>query len=258
MNRKKKLELALVVIWTIVAYIITSMYGGNYLFSAFFFLVIPSIYFFLRNKEIIRKTLIVSIGIVAPLTVIANYLAHKDGAWMNYSPTQTFVLGIVPIEDFLWGTLYFIFMISFYEYFFDIPNKKQGQVIPPIFFSTLKVLFILTCIAVPIFILYPSFSIPYIYILIIIFAFILFPLLILCKYRHFINSILLSGVYFTFMSFLYEHVANMHNQWSFPGNHFIGHINYFGYVIPVEEFIWLFLAMPALLVYYEFFSDDRR
>jgi hypothetical protein len=148
------------------------------------------------------------------------------------------------------------FITSFYEYFFDRKSKQNN--IPKIFYKFISILYIVALFIILIIVLFPEFYIPYIYALIIAVCFILFPIIILQKYTKCFRAIAWTTIYFTFMSLLYEHVASLQHQWDFPGNHFVGYVQYGGINIPLEEFAWLFLAVPALLSYYEFFADDRR
>jgi hypothetical protein len=56
-----------------------------------------------------------------------------------------------------------------------------------------------------------------------------------------------------------EYIGLKLGHWNFPGEHFIGFANFFGFVIPYEEILFYFILFaPGVLVYYEFFDDDCK
>lgn len=65
--------------------------------------------------------------------------------------------------------------------------------------------------------------------------------------------------YFFLVSVLAELTGLQLNQWTFPGQHFIGWVELFGYRFPFEElFFWFIIGAISILSYYEFFDDDRK
>ena len=68
----------------------------------------------------------------------------------------------------------------------------------------------------------------------------------------------LTGVYFFYLTFVYEVIALKLGWWNFPASDYIGWISIMGIKFPFEEFLfWLVLIAMASLSYYEFFDDDE-
>jgi hypothetical protein len=84
-------------------------------------------------------------------------------------------------------------------------------------------------------------------------------ILFLLRFPRFLSRFVVIGVYFFFVLLVYEITALQIGLWSFPGSHFIGWVNLFGYSFPIEEFaFWMMFATLSVLAYYEYFADDRR
>ncbi|HBC45391.1 TPA: hypothetical protein DCZ81_04450, partial [Candidatus Collierbacteria bacterium] len=82
---------------------------------------------------------------------------------------------------------------------------------------------------------------------------------IICDLYRLISKYIKIALYFFVLSFLFEITAIQLNQWSFPGNHFIGWVEIFGYRFPIEEFFFYFIMCSVgAISYYEFFDDDRK
>ena len=83
--------------------------------------------------------------------------------------------------------------------------------------------------------------------------------LFLYHYPKFLLKYCLEGLYFFFLLLAFEITALKTGQWIFPAGDFIGTVTMFGVTFPIEEFvIWMMIATPPLLSYYEFFADDRK
>ena len=101
--------------------------------------------------------------------------------------------------------------------------------------------------------------IPYAYVILGVTVGLVPLLLFLRHFPHFYLRFLLITLYFIFVSILVEYAGLELNQWTFPGSHYLWQFNFFGYRIPVEEFIFYFvLSTPAFLAYYEYLDDDRK
>jgi len=68
-----------------------------------------------------------------------------------------------------------------------------------------------------------------------------------------------AGLYFLFVSGLFEYVGTSLDYWNFPGRNFLGWMPFFGQTIPYEEFtFFIALISLALISYYELTDDDCR
>lgn len=250
-----KLDALFVFSWTLVAFVLSLLYGRNYLLTGLFFFVIPSIYLSLRRPGLIKKCFIVSAVFTIPAVGIASYLAHTDGAWFNFAISGVRILNSYPLDDFLWALIYFYYILAVYEFFID------GEVnlnLPKKFVKFYEIVIPLTILFSLIAYIRGGIQLQYTYFLSIIVWFIVVPWTIIAYHPVLIPKIVKLGVYFLFLSVLDEYIANVNVNWTFPGRHFIGYVSIFNISFPLEEFMWLFLAVPAIVTYYEFVADDER
>lgn len=206
--------------------------------------------------KIIRKSSIVSLILVIPLVTIVNYLAHTDGSWYNFSVIGIRIFDAYPIDDFIWGFFYFYYNIMVYEYFFE----RERILTLPKRFVRFEVIALLVSILFSLFI-YVTGSrlvLEYSYLWLVLIIFLLLPALIFIFHRKIFIKAVLTGIFFLPLTFLYEYVASVKGNWLFPGENFIGYVNVLGITFPFEELLWLFMATPAIIAYYEFFADDDR
>lgn|SRR3989338_6142471 len=255
-ENKKRVVLWTLAFWNILAFFISYSIGHNYLITGAFFLGIPAVFLSWMRPSIIKKTSAVSLVFVIPLVTIASYLAHKDGSWYDVTVTGVRFFDAYPLDDFIWGFLYAYFIIAFYEYFFE--HEKVLRT-PKIFSKYWKIALSISVLFSVFVWLFPELVVvPYFYIWFVLLMMILLPGLILAYHPTILEKITKTGLYFLFLSLLHEYVAVTNGNWFFPGQHFIGYVELFDARIPFEEFLWLLLAVPAVLCYYEFFADDRR
>jgi hypothetical protein len=251
---RHRTELILLLLWNIPAFLL-SLLTSNYLVSAFWFFGIPSLYLLLKAPKCAKKPFLFSTVFTLTGLPIIDYLAHQDGSWFNFSITGIRFLNSYPIEDFVWGILYFFYVLFIYEYFFE---REKILKVPKKFirFEVLGV--VLAVVGTGLFYIFPTFSIPYFYAGSMVIFGIFIPGLILCAHPRLLNKMILLALYFIPLSFLYEWVANYKVQWTFPGKNFIGYVELVGVTFPFEEMVWLVIVPAATALYFEFFADDDR
>ena len=155
------------------------------------------------------------------------------------------------------GLLWALFAVLFYEHFFD---RSHSPRFPK---SYNKLLYLFAVLIAGVFITYfinPALLvIPYFYFWVSV-IFVVIPLIwFLYSRPKFLSRLTVAGVYFFIVLLLFELAALAVGLWTFPGTHFIGWVELFGYSFPMEEFVfWMMFATPSLLAYYEFFADDRK
>lgn len=256
-KNSRQTDFWLLFFWNIVAFGLSFVIGFNYLITAFLFFVIPSLYLSYKRKDLIKKTAIVSLVFTITLTFIVDYLVHQDGGWQNFSVINFYLFDSFPIDDFLWGYLYFYYIFIFYEYFFDRDRNKAkistkfkyleiGAIVS-------NMIFILAIILFP-----DKIKLPYAYTFLVVFYAVIFPIILFQKEKKIFSNIIKTGLFFSFLSILYEYVANVMGNWTFPGNNFLGFVTILDVTFPLEELFWLIFTVPAMLIYYEFFADDGK
>lgn len=257
-SRRKKIDLILIILWPIIASIASFLLQTNFLESIILFLVIPSLYLSLRNKEFIKKSFIFSLAAL-PILVVIGYVSVKTGTW--FFPVSVFnyrLFGVIAFEEWIWFISWVYFISMFYEYFLDekcthkFTNPRLKY--PVIAFLCLLIIFLGTLFFTGTFL-----KIPYFYLLFgIVFA-VLPIIFVFLKLPNLLTKFAEATLYFSFMSFLWELVAIPLGHWSFPGNSFIGWVQVFGVSFPFEEFfIWILLGAAGILSWYEFFDDDKK
>jgi hypothetical protein len=259
MKKRESIDLALILIWPIVATVISLFLKTNSLWTLFLFFVLPSLYLGYRGKEYVKKVLIYSTITTIPLMIWIEYIAEITGTWFVPSTSFPFKLfGLVAIEVILWAFLTAFFILIFYEYFINKHRTKK------LYTSRLKHIgiagLILLGIFIFLFLIAPSLlKIPYFYMFFGVIL-LLIPFLVqMLKYPKTTSKFFLAGAYFFYFHFILEVVGLKLGLWTFPGTDFIGWINIFGVGFPIEELIfWFILLALTTISYYEYFDDDEK
>jgi len=257
MKKPGTIDLALILIWPILAAIIVLASKANLLVSTLIFAGVPSIYLSFRAKENIDKALIFSLmGI--PIGIAFDYIGTISGSWIVPSVFPFKLFGIVTMEFIIWGLIMTYFIIMFYEYFLHKHvTKKMWQ-------PRLKYLFFIWVILFGIFAIFffnfpLKLSIPYFYLL---FGIILFAIPIsieLYLQPNFISKFIKAGAYFFYIFFIHEVTSLQLGHWAFPGRYFIGWVEIFNVRFPIEELVFfIILFSVATLTFYQFFDDYQK
>jgi hypothetical protein len=254
-----KIDIVLIILFPVLAAILTFIFKTNFLISTFLFFGIPSFYLSLRKPGIVFKSLVFSAIFAIPFGFMIDYLAVVDKSWII--PTSVFnfrLFGLTTLDGLIWGILYIFFIVMFYEYFLDF--GKRGDTVSKNIKYLFSFLLVLLIVFFALMFVNPkSLQIEYFYLKSGI-TIGLIPLLIfLSFFPRFWKKYVIIGVYFFGASLLHELTALYVGQWIFPGKHFIGFIEMFGLRFPFEElFFWMILCAVSVLSYYEFFADDTR
>lgn len=260
MGKKERItiDFVLLLIWPIIASIISLVLKPNYLISIFLFFGLPAVYLSYLAKKHIKKSLIFSLIFGLIFGIIIDYIASLTKTWSVISLFSFKLFNHVLIEDLIWGVVWIYFILMFYEYFLDQHvtkenyNKNMKYLI--IILLSLLVLFFFFLLTSP-----TLLNIPYFYLTLGI-IFIFLPLIFfILKFPRLITKFFKAGAYFFFLSFTYEITALKLGWWAFPGTQFIGWVEFLGLKFPFEElFFWIMLGAMAALAWYEFFDDDRK
>lgn len=248
-------------LWPIVASVISILMNANFFVSTVIFLGIPSVYLSFLNKEHIKKLGIFSILFAIPICLVVDYIMEATGGW--YVPQSLFgsfrLFDFVTADLVLWGFLEAYFILMFYETYLDKKFK------PKLYHPNLKYLFILFYLSLSVFVLFYIFNpsilqINYFYLKMgIVMA--VFPVLgMLLKFPRFLNRYLNIAAYFFIFNIVYEITAVKLHQWSFPvENQLIGIVDFMGVRFAFEELIfWMILTAMSVVSFYEVFDDDLK
>lgn len=254
----KKLDIFLLILFPIIATSTTLVLRLNYFWAILLFFGLPAFWLSLRTQKMIVRTALFSVAFTIPFAIVMNYLAVQDSSW--YVPITIFpfrLLGDLPIEDIILGFLLTYAVVICYEHFLDkgkynLIDRKMKYFVWP--FALLLIVFF------ALFVIHPEFlKIKYSYFWIGT-VFLVLPIIsTLSFFPKLLSKYLKVGAYFAILLAIFEYTGLTLNHWIFPGKNFLGWIPYFGYQIPVEEFIfWIILSVIGILSYYEFFDDDGR
>jgi len=259
MKKRESIDLALILIWPIIAAIISFTIKPNTFVSIILFLVIPSLYLSIQGKEYWKKSAIFAAGAIIPIMIAIDYIAHLTGIWIIPETILPFkIFDFVTLEVILWAFFTTYFVVVFYEYFLNKHATKR------LWTSKTKYLFLAGLILFVLFVFFYFFfpnllKIPYWYLVFgVVLALIPF-LLQLFKYPKTTSKFLLPFIYFFFMFFIWEITGLKLGWWDFPGEMFIGWISIFGTNFPFEEALfWFVLLALSILSFYEYFDDDEK
>lgn len=257
-GEKRKLDIALLILFPILAAIASLMMKADFLVSTLLFFGPISVLLSYRNQKAIKKTLVFSMIFSVPFAIIVDYIATVSQAW--YVPETIFpsrFLNVIPIEDFIWAFMLVYSIIIFYERFFDKTGKeimsKRIRFLGWILSSALFLFFVVLFAAQSI--LY----VKYAYFWMGVILFLAPTIIFLLYFPNLLAKYVKTGAYFFFLFLLLELTGLHLDQWRFPSDHFIGWVELFGHKFPFEEFFFfIMISAVVILSYYEFFDDDRK
>ena len=253
----RKLDILILIFFPLFAMVTSIALEANYLISTLLFFGAPSLYLSVRNYKIILKSFIFSMLLGFPFATIINSVAVLSKSWLTYSIFDFRFLGLIPIEDFVFGTLFVYLTIMFYEHLLDKGKDNKIDKKLRLFIIPLTIIFLIFLI-----IIFKSselLNIPYAYFWIGLLAGLLPLAAMLSFFPRLFCKFIKAASYFFFLTLLFELTALHLDQWVFPGDQFIFWVDIAGNRFPFEElFFWVILASISVLTYYEFFADDRK
>lgn len=215
------------------------------------------VYLGLRSRKNWKKIAVGSLVFGFLFGSILEFFAHVTHTWIVPSTLFPFrILGLVTIESFLGYVCMTLYVLVFYEHFFD--KDKNHRISPHIWVAIIPALLAWVVI---VFLHYtnPSklfFTHAYLKMGIaatipLVLQIIRRPKLIF-KYAPFAVSLF-------FIIFSWEIVGLKFNYWTFPGTDYLATVSFFGQHFPIEEIIFWMLLYPATIAsYYERFIDDGK
>ena len=254
----KKLDIVLLILFPIVSVVLSLAFSVNFLVSILLFFGLPSLWLSFRTQSQVKKTFLFSFILSIPLGIFIDYIATIDNSW--FVPTTVFpfrLFGVVPIEDLIWGFFLIYSIVIFYEHFLDkgkheLVDRRMKYLAWPLII--LMLVFFAALFTKP-----DLLIIPYAYFWLGTIFFILPSITFLSFFPRLLSKYVKTASYFFLLAILFELTGLQLNQWTFPGNNFIGWVELFGHRFPFEEFFfWFVMGAISVLSYYEFFYDDRK
>ncbi len=251
----KKSDLIILILSPIIAILISLFLHANFLITMLLYFAIPSIYFSYKTPLAIKKTMLIALWAL-PITLFLDYLAFLNETWSVPTIFPFRILGLIPLEDFIFSFLFVYFVVILKEHFFEKTHN-------PNYYKLIRYGITVIIFLIVFFILYfysPNIlRIPYYYLWLVIAVFLL-PIIITSIIFPKLRKIMaLIGLYFFLIMLPYELVALHLGLWSFPAVDYIGFIRILGFRFPIEEFLtWEILAAAAVICYAEFGIEIKR
>lgn len=256
MSKNKYIDAVVLGSLIVFAPLLSFVFKTNLLISIFLFYGLPALWLSFRIPGCIKRAAVFSlIGTV--MFFVLDYIAVLDGAWWVSTIFKFRILGILPVEDSIWMFLGCYLVVMFYECFDD---QGPHQVKKTKLKYLIRVVVLIVSSFLVFLIFYPQFLvIRYAYLWIGIIFSIIPTLVIIGMYPRLLFKLIRTNFYMFSLQLPFEIVALKTDQWSFPGDNFIGWVEFAGVRFPFEEFlIYISMTGIALLAYYEFFDDDGK
>ena len=254
---KKRVQFIVLVIYEFFIGYLALSFDFNALWYLGMSWVIPTLFFLyklhINRYQYILEALMWSI----PGSLLIDWVGHYSKAWSYwgnplFASTGINILGI-PLESFVWGSVFWIFYVVIYEYFFDenrasnFNNKEKFVAFGLVILSLVMVLLIN---------LYQP-TIPFFYSLILL-SIIFIIVISLIPYRQLIPRVLKFGLIVFILGLQIEFFALKLNLWFFSGGDYLKEIQFFGNFIPIEELLWWVMVPMAIAAIHEIFADNHR
>ena len=225
---------------------------ANYFFSIMFFMLLPSIilHYLLKRRGSDDKDILQFSAICLLFIIPYTYLAHLNNVWFE-TTMLPFRVSNFPLESFAFGFLYVYMNVAFYRYFVESrPSQQKTVHIKPLlafavaFFVCFLLQNMLDLAHIPLFYLWANL---FLFLLAILFS------ILLARPELWMKGMVVS--LFGFPAFVcFEYTAMKIGNWSFPVGHHVAYAPFFGYTLPVEEFMFALMTPVCIVLLYEFFS----
>jgi hypothetical protein len=258
MEKRKKLDLIILLIYPIIGAIGSHLLNINAFGSVMVFFGLPSLYLTIRAIKYAKRSIIFSIISSVPLIIIIDYIAHLTDQWIIPNSILPRIFQYITVEVIVWAILNCYFVIMFYEYFLHHHFTKK------LWSNKLRYLFIFGLFLFVLFLFAYNFAPAYLHIPFFYLWFglilILIPIILqLFTHPKFVSKFFETAAYFFYLTLTYEITALQLGWWDFPGEKFIGWISFFNIRFPVEELVfWLLLFAMCILTFYEYFDDEEK
>lgn len=254
---KHRRQFIFLLVWPLVAVLISFVFNVHPDVGHTLFVGIPAILLVIWAPRYIKKVAIFS-AVFLPLWLFVEHVMHTTGQWYALTAFPNRLLGSIAWESPVWFFFVQVYVLMFWEYFFEHHKKVQawGHRMKPLVLALFGFLIVTTAL----WFWFPkALLIPYFYFVLMLTIFVLPLALELRAHPKLIPRFLKVGSYFAYVFILYEITAVALGHWWFPSDKFIGWVQLFGSQFPFEEFIsWILIGSMTCLAWYEHFDDDEK
>jgi hypothetical protein len=256
-STKKKLQFLVLIAYEVTAGFIALFLDFNALWYLGISWVLPTL-FFLYKLHINRYRYVIEALLWSiPGSLVVDWIGHYTRTWSYWDnplfASSGFGVFGIPLESFLWGSLFWIFYVVVYEYFFD-ENRSSD-------FNNKEKLIVcsLGAISLSLVILINSYkpTIPLFYLLILL-LFVFLTALALAPYRKLAPRVLKFSSIVFILGLIVEFFSLKLGLWLFPEGDFVRTILVSGQMVPVEEVAWWFIVPMFIAAVHEVFADNHK
>jgi hypothetical protein len=216
----KKVDIIFLILSPIFATLSSLIFRTNLLTTLLLYFGIPSIYLTFRNPHAIKKSFIFSFFTTMIIGPVLDYLAVVNNSW--FIPFSVFprILGVIVVEDVIFGILLTYNIIMLYEHLLDKGKHNLRD-------TNLKYLIsIFTLLALIFYIIYFNkldlFRIPFYYLKFGTIVVLIPTISFLSFFPRLLSKFIKAAVYFFIQGLMFELTALYLNNWVFKGNEYIG------------------------------------
>lgn len=253
MSKDKKIKLALLGGYIVVACILVFLLKPYYFYSLLIVMVPPTVANFIWLKGSRKRVLtfsVVTTTLFAPPIELASRLSD---AWEVQSIFPR-LLGEISVENMTFAFINFLWVLSFYEYF--VNGDKRGGI--SVNFKYLVTLYLFLAVVIfslffinPALVTFTYFEVSLLVLMI--------PCAIIFSIRpKMIKKVIVPTAFFAFTFFIYEVVSLAIGSWWWPGDYLFP-LEFAGTVFPLDDVIfWYILSTPALIGGYDIFMNESE
>jgi len=256
-SSKKKVQFAVLIGYQFIVGFIALALNFNALWYLGVSWVLPTLFFLyklhLNRYRYILEALLWSI----PGSLLIDWIGHYSRAWSYwdnplFASTGINIIGI-PLESFIWGSLFWIFYVVVYEYFFDENRASDFNKKEKFFALGFAVISLLVVLYVNSY--QPTIPFFFLFILLLI---MFMTVISLAPYRKLIPRVIKFGLLVFILGLQIEFFSLKLGLWLFPDGDFLKQIMFFNHLIPIEEVLWWMIVPMAVVAVHEVFADNGR
>ncbi len=253
--KTKRKDLLIILVLPLLTGALILLLNLNFLITTLLFFGLPSLFLSIKNPKEVFKAIIVSLFGGTVNSFIAEYAATTHNLWQVQTVFPFKLLGLLPVEELIWGILLLYSIIMFYDYFLDKSRhliKIKRYLIGFIYFLSL------TFIS---FVIRPNVGAisPYFYLMVGLIGLVLPSVVYLIYQPTSFLKFFKTSLYTFYVGIIFEIISVKLGHWVFTGDKFIAWIEFWGAKFPFEELLcWQIVVAFAILAYYELFGDDNK
>lgn len=259
MKAKRKALLIYIFINPLFTFVLSQVFRLNFITNLVLYYVLPAIaLMYLTNRATILKAALFALVSGVLIGLALDYIFTFSGSWWVNDTIFNFrFLNIVPAEDILWGFLNIFLVVLFYEVFLEMDRNQNRN--PKQHYMWALALITLTIFSLA-YVFDPQLlNIPHFYIYGGITLLIIPSIIFFIRFKKPVKKIFITALYFFYLSLLFELGAVNLGHWGFYADNYLMTMTLGNIRVPFEElFFYVTILASSMLVYYEYFFDDRK